>query len=519
MRKASLAISFLASAVIVGQLRGVLGGSPLLTSMVFSIYPAVVVAIRSESEVMDSGYLAAVFFSIGGILAYGQQFPVGFGDAYKHTATIVQSFNNGFVQILFTTPSQNFISYYIYIASISSLLDINIVAVAQYAPMMFVFLTVIIFYVMLSRVFNSQGFWLFGTLSFSFMYGVFRFATEFRTLNLGLPLAVMLTAFFLMELVRKTGWRIRLISFILALSLTISHFGSFFISSHLLLALALVIAWRKKAFAPLAVIIGGVIILFLYMDYLGESLTFLSLQGVTSLRALILGTGAGPAAEGGLGSPFRDAILLETIQWSIRVGFIIAASTSGLHWLLTDRDDFRLALFIGLGIMGLATVGSVLGFSVGLNPGRYLTFLAIPYGLVYADGLRIWLTQPRVSDRVKHFAVIILVVFLILSVLPVFPSSIVGPTEPLRESNGSEPDIYHVSKDDVKAAEFTNDRLGGKVLYKNARNPIFYKYWGMKRFRSHLSGDNGQKYFITRLPANSENNIYTNGNTYITNNI
>ncbi|QLD88771.1 hypothetical protein HWV07_06870 [Natronomonas salina] len=492
---------------MVAQLRGLLSGSIMIPTLGFVFYPVLRFKQMRSTIIYDSLYLIAVFASLGGVLAYPSVMPVGFGDVHTHQAIIEQQYSDGHIFPENPAPSFNFIGYYVFTILLIKLLNSSLAMVAKFSPVILLMLTVLLFYWTISRKYLSPRVGVLGALLFGLQYGVYRFSIEYRTLNLALPLAVLIFALVfsysnpqhnLNYIFNMVYVRQRILGIILIAAFTTVHFTSVFLMAIMIFLIAAVSASYKDKSNALFYSILLVLILFVYLAYIGGGFDrTISTIFTGSIVPLFF-------AEDAVASNNPDRAIgagTVLVTWLVRTGFLLASVALGCKWLFGERDPDTAKLFVCTSVFGFLALLPMLGVDIILNPGRLLTFFAIPYALIYASGVEtVYKDTGSWKRAVSSAGILLLCCLVVLSVLSPLPSVLIGDTSYIQDSYGEGEENYQLNEQNEDAKIFALNRLQGNSTIGSNVPRIYYTLW---------IGTNNPRYLITMKQC--EDNIYSNG--------
>lgn len=494
--KSTLICSFLAGVVFILQLVETIPGSNIWTGVGFTLYPVVRLKIGGSTKT-DIVYLCSVIIPISGVMAYGAQMPIGYPDVHAHLEMIRTSWDGRFLSTSPDEPSFDFIGLYIFTVSLAQLFNLDITTVAQYLPIIFMSITVVLYFSLFSRNYLASKFALLATLAFSLQYGVFRFGVEFRTLGLALPLFVLLLHLATSN-ERSKSLRHIYISIIITSVFVITHFSSILMLITALVGITFIDQiYGDKSHARFILLIS-VLFLFVYMAYIGggfistvQSLFFQSLGPIFFFESSVGG-----------GDPSGGTASTGLVRWLVRLVFLISATIVGWRWLTGQRDKDTAVLFALCGIFGILSLLPLLGIEIILNPGRFMTFFAIPYGIIFAAGLK-WETNKKWRSLSYVSLILGICILLFFSPLATIPSDVIGATEPVRDSNFGQEPAYTLNIQDIAASRFTSEN---DIAVSNVDEIP----WGYYRWSATYDRQGYELQYNSCEPA-----IYSNGKVFI----
>lgn len=466
------------------------------------VYPLTQLAHRPyRYSPLDVVYLTVLVGGLGGVLVFSSAYPIGFGDVHIHLQALAETVVDGHLSIAEEHIATSFVGLYLVTTTLTALGGFPSITVARALPLItFPVVTLAFYHVFVSR-FLSRREALLTTMLFVLNYGVFRFNVEYRTLNLSFLLVVLLLALF-MRGVRTNRDSPELLGLytVLTVGLVLSHFATTVMYLVLLTVLTGAFLLHRRSIHSAAHVLITTLVLFTYVAYVSRSLTgFLR----TAMREFIASFAASSAASGGVGSGVVGVTYGQNmflIEWTLRLSFVVAFVVFGLLWLRT-REQFTTFVVISAVLMGVLTlVAGLTGFL--LNPGRVLTFFAIPYSVAFAVGL---LVAYRVSEptgsgwrarlcraarsptarNVTYVVVTLVLVLVLVNTLMKFPVDSIGSPEPIRTPGAvdEEPQM-HIDNDDLATRAFMNQYSGqnderqylyGGSSYSRLMN-MFYEY-------------------------------------------
>jgi len=475
----------------------------------------------------DLGFILLVIPMAGSILAFSSTYPLGFGDVHAHIEATMITVESGFLNPL-SRPSFNLVGLYILADVLSCITGLEMPTIATYLPLFTLTATALMFYRFIDGETKYRGIPLVATYIFIFTWGVFRFIIEYRTLNIGYLFVVTFIGIILKyrSHVRKLR-RVSVLLLILGSALAISHFATFLF--FLLLVTAVYVSGSIKGHKQYYgyTIVYSVITLFTYMTYLGDgSIISISRFMIVQFASIVSDTSVSSGRTKGLiGMTYGNSLFL--VRWFLRIGFIIAFVTVAVYHRDTKLSWFNFA-FIAAGILGgLLFYAATIGFA--LTPSRVLTFFAIPFAIIYSEGIRIG----RISSFTKGLDIrsvlsllLICMMFLALVLAPMasimkFPSNMIGDTEPIR---GQEPvdtlSYYEIDNHDVNSRYFLStygtEYQSIEILYGPGSPTVREFYLSTLPPRIFEEPNGEVEYVITDQRRSTEQHqIYSSGGVYI----
>jgi hypothetical protein len=416
-----------------------------------------------DATILDPVYLACGFAALGGLLAFGAPYPVGFHDVQVHLLAMSETVVDGRIHFA-DTISVNFVGLYLVTTALSLATGLPTSEVARLLPLLTFPLTVLVFYHGIAAYFLPPRGALFAALAFGTNWGVYRFAMEFRTLSLALVFLLLVLALFLrgLDVDRTAPGRLGLYAVLIG-GLVVTHFATYVFYLCLLAVLVVAVGLVSPRRAPARYLVLSGIAGYLYTAHVTGTLgSFVGYSSRNLLATLLasstatesIGTGS---SKGLVGLTYGPTMFYA--EWTVRAAFVLSFGVFVLVWV-RRRDRFSNFVALSAGAIGLMLVGTALvGFL--LNPGRVMTFFAIPYGLVFGaavvavetlrsdrrpfrgrlapldrvlallDRLVRPLAHPHVGRGVRVAFAGVLVLFLVTSTAKL-PAGIVGDTDPVR---------------------------------------------------------------------------------------
>jgi hypothetical protein len=443
-------------------------------------YPLVQLTHRSyRYSPLDLVYLTVLVGGLGGVLVFSSSYPIGFSDVHIHLRAMAETVVDGRLAITEDYVATSFVALYVVTTALSALGGITPTTVARGLPLVtFVTLTLVFYHVFASR-FLTRRETLLATLLFVLNYGVFRFNAEFRTLNLSLVLMLLLLALFVRG-IRVTRLSPELLGLytVLTVGLTAAHFTTTLMYLVLLTVLTASFVVHRRSMHAVTYLLVTALVLFVYVAYVAGSLTGFLLTVQREIAASFLAsTVVGESAGGGIaGVTYGRNMFL--IEWTTRILFVAAFGLFGLLWV-RERDYFTTFVVVSATSLGLLVVVAALtGFL--LNPGRVLTFFAIPYAVAFATGLLVvyrvsgpttsgWVgrirrtAQSPAARTVTRVVVAVVLVLVLTNTVMKFPVDVIGSPEPIRTPSAvdEEPQM-HIDDDELVARAFVQQYFDGE---------------------------------------------------------
>lgn len=517
--KIGMTVSCIGVLLIILQLRFQLPYPLYVAHAVLVAYPLVVLLQSGcQRTWLDDAYVLIFGVAYGSILSVSTTYPVGYTDVHRHLGASIALIENGTLQIS-ESLSHTAVHLYLLTNFLSRFLDVDIPSVGRVLPPMTFMMTVFAFYVFLALpFFSDRRKQLMATLLFASNWGVFRFATEFRTLNVALLFTVVGLGLVLLFAQGRQQKQISALAVLFIASVGLSHFTTFIFTLILLSCLA--VAYNGSIdvthFITWLVVPGAVF--YAYINYFAGSFQEV-LFGTILAAPIDLGLttppSTGPKSEGLVGLTYGFNLFIA--DWFIRALFIICGLIFTM-FLFRHRRRSDIFLFLSAGMLGVMILFSALLGTV-LNPGRIFTFFAIPFALIYVIGL-FPLLELR-STQVRRIGKVVVIVLLLTAVLTSglkFPQGVVGPTEPLRgESPIDDQGSYVIEQSDRETRDYISSYDLSDITYENHRlGSAFYQTEG----NGEEYGVHDQRDWNENMTAGEQadaqcNIIYSSSNSYI----
>ncbi|WP_372910287.1 hypothetical protein [Salinigranum sp.] len=436
-------------------------------------YPMVqLVAREYRRSLLDLVYLVVLFGGLGGVLVFSSSHPLGFIDVFLHLRAAEETVVDGRLALAGDYVSTSFVGLYLVTAALTSLGDLPTTTVARALPLVTLVTTVAVFYHVFVSHFLTQREALLATVIFGINWGVFRFSIEYRTLNVAFLVVLLLLGLFVrgVEVTRRSRETLGLYT-LLTVGLVLAHFATTLMYLLFLAVLTATFAVDRRSTRPFAYLLITALVLFVYVGYVSGSLTgFLTTVG-RELVGLFAVSAVGTSGGGGSGvAGVTYGRRMFFAEWTVRLLFVASFGVFTLLWLRTRAYIATFVVTAAFVLGGLVVTAVVTGFL--LNPGRVLTFFAIPYAVAFAVGLlavhriaepegtgrvariRRALRGPTARDATRVVVSVALVLVLLTSVMK-FPVDIVGTPEPVRVASpvDEEPHL-HIDAQEVDARTF-----------------------------------------------------------------
>lgn len=518
MADVSLIISLLTCTGFVLSIIGAVDVQPIVFVLPSLAYPIIRTNVNQKSRIRDLSFLVVFCITFGSLLSVAEMHPLGFADAYKHSIAWQHSIQGGNLNII-PSNSLGFIGLYIISDVVMTVLSISVHNTVSLIPVITFSLLGLGFYLFSSYFLQSE--WnLFSTIIFLTSWGIFRFAVEYRTLNMALPVGMLLLYTIHSSMKMRSS---SLIALLLGIMMVFSHLTT---SIFILLIMSLhTITQREKSH----IIVAGVLsmMVFSYAQYLSS--TFLGAVGLIieqSLSFEVLSQSSGGNTQGLVGRTYGDNVF--AIQWGLRILFI-TSFVSFSHRLLTRRNRDDLFMFVSSVVLG----GILLLFTVSefiLNPGRVFTFFSITYAITFAAGIvHIENFARKNVSKIARGVVIFILVTSILITAVKFPQNIIGETEPIRpEEPVDDLAYYEVDEHHVSSRTHIHSYLTGgyhpttskiRFDFGPGSNTIRLFYLGPDRLETTFATqrrDLTHTYFVSNKEEDGlQDRIYSSGKIHV----
>ncbi|AAV45979.1 unknown [Haloarcula marismortui ATCC 43049] len=502
--KSIIVIGLLSISGLIMSIRLGISTIPLLI-----IYSAVfVVATRQQSSLSSVVLSIAFIIFVGGILAYQSGNLRGFSDVFLHTY-VVSSIGASINSVPAGNVSLGYPGLYIFTVILQRILNIGIVSVARLVPLFSVVIFGLCYIVFADSYLLKTKFSAVAAVLFVTNWGIFRFATEYRTLSVALIGTICL----LILLTRSRSFnkeQMIILGILFSALVIITHFAT---SVFTLIIIFSVFSSEyvidKTHFAERDIKIGGLwLILVLYIvilyavsvyafDTFSAFVSTVSSQigfviyDIASLVTTTEQTTPDASPEGLVGLTY--GFLLFVSQWLIRLIYMFTFFALLIQIHRKQKIKWIQLVFITIPIGLLLFIPLFLGSTI--SPSRIFTFFAIPYGIIMSYGLKS-LASTNKLNRIAMVIMFALVALVLLTNFMKLPHSTIGPTFPIR---GSEPvdqlvQPWLVSHGDIAIRNF----LGAGNMENLDKLSVSPEY-----------------VFNKQMGTDGRDIIYSNGNRYI----